>query len=322
MKGSYLDVNYAVRPAKSVERKMLCEAFRCLTPFGPLDTYRYVGFGSTYFTDFTLFHKALGIHQMVSIEQDVDNRVRFNFNRPFKCIRMRFGHSTEMLPLLSWNEKTILWLDYEEKVNENVLEDVATFCSGALPGSVLVVTVNARLPTDEEIRDQSVTDRLAFLQERVGIERVPRDVANRDLSIDGFPRVSRRIIDNEIRETLSNRNRALKHDEQISYVQLFNFLYEDTSPMLTVGGLIYQENRTDKEKISLSGLDKLPFVRKFARPYSIEVPRLTFREIRYLDSQLPVDPKGRLADHNIPKKDLRHYSEIYRYFPAFVEAEV
>jgi len=39
---SYRDINYALRPAKAVERKMLCEAFRRLYPFGNIDAYRYV----------------------------------------------------------------------------------------------------------------------------------------------------------------------------------------------------------------------------------------------------------------------------------------
>jgi hypothetical protein len=299
---------------------MLCEAFRCLTVFGPLDSYRYVGFGSTYFTDFTLFHKTLGIHQMVSIEQDIVNKPRFNFNRPFKCIRMKFGHSTDMLPVLNWHDKTILWLDYEVKVSDDVLEDVATFCGNASPGSVLVVTVNARHPAEEEIEEKSLVDKLGFLQDLVGSDKVPSDVGNSDLGVDGFPRVSRRIIDNAIREILSNRNRTRQVDHELGYTQLFNFQYEDTSPMLTVGGMIHEKKQS--EMIKNSGIEKLPFIRKQSTPYTIDVPKLTFREIRYLDSHLPLTPPEKLRDHKIPKRDLRHYSEIYRYFPTFVEAEL
>jgi hypothetical protein len=61
MAGSYEKINYSLRPAKSIERKMLCDAFRRLSAFGKVENYQYIGFGSTYFSDFSLFHKALGI---------------------------------------------------------------------------------------------------------------------------------------------------------------------------------------------------------------------------------------------------------------------
>ena len=93
MTGSYEKINYALRPAKSIERKMLCEVFRRLTPLGKLESYRYIGFGSTYFTDFILFHKSLGINSMISIEKDEGNKDRFNFNLPFRCINLKFGSS-------------------------------------------------------------------------------------------------------------------------------------------------------------------------------------------------------------------------------------
>ena len=62
-------INYTLRPAKCVERKIMCEF---LTKFGteiPIHKYRYIGFGSFYFSDFVLFHNQLSINNMISIEQ-------------------------------------------------------------------------------------------------------------------------------------------------------------------------------------------------------------------------------------------------------------
>ena len=58
---SYEQINYSLRPAKQIERKMLIEAFRNLTEFGDIGSYRYIGFGSIYFSDFNQVHKSLGI---------------------------------------------------------------------------------------------------------------------------------------------------------------------------------------------------------------------------------------------------------------------
>src|SRR5438128_4044331 len=105
-------INYGLRPCKCIERKMLVEAFRCLGSWGRISSYRYVGFGSHFFNDFILVHKALGIRDMVSVEREKIKKERFDFNRPFKCVKMEYGESTDILPQLTWNVRTICWLDY------------------------------------------------------------------------------------------------------------------------------------------------------------------------------------------------------------------
>ncbi len=97
-RSSYQGINYSLRPGKATERKMLCEAFRKLSFFRKLESYQYVGFGSTYFSDFSLFHKSLGLKNMISIEQNTQDCYRFEFNKPFKCIDLRLGHSNNILP--------------------------------------------------------------------------------------------------------------------------------------------------------------------------------------------------------------------------------
>jgi hypothetical protein len=53
---------------------MLCEIFGRVHPFQPVDEYVYVGFGSVWFQDFILFHRHLGMRDMISIERDADAR--------------------------------------------------------------------------------------------------------------------------------------------------------------------------------------------------------------------------------------------------------
>src|SRR5579864_6705929 len=218
MTASYERIHYGLRPAKNVQRKMLVETLRRLSEFGALDSYRYVGFGSTYFSDFSLFHKALGIRNMISIERDVANRVRFEFNRPFSCISMAFGESSEILSTLTWNIKTILWLDYDGSLEPSVLTDIKFSCANAPAGSVIIVTVNAEpgALTEEN-------PRLQELQNRMGKERIPPDVREADLSDWGTARVFRRILTSEILETLSERSGGLADQNKIKYEQLFDF---------------------------------------------------------------------------------------------------
>ena len=68
MTASFRKIDYRVRPAKHAERMMMCEAFARLGAFDELPSYQYVGLGSVYFVDFLLFHRILGIRDMVNIE--------------------------------------------------------------------------------------------------------------------------------------------------------------------------------------------------------------------------------------------------------------
>jgi len=312
MPGSYEFINYALRPAKNIERRMLCEAFRRLSEFGRLDSYRYIGFGSTYFSDFSLFHKSLRITNNVSIEHDVKNEERFEFNRPYSCIRLEFGESNEILPKLTWDVKTIAWLDYDYKLDQGILTDVAFVCSNAPPGSIIVVTVDAK--------PEEYSKRMKSLKSRVGEQKLPQGLSEPKLGEWGTANISRRIIANEIDTTISARNGGRPTGAKLLYKQLFNFHYADGAKMLTVGGIIYNEGQSDLEE--KCGFEQLDFVRTSEAPYTIEVPSLTLKEIRHLDRQLPCDDLNHVDAPSIPAKDISRYALIYRYFPAFVEAEI
>jgi hypothetical protein len=294
-----------------VERKMLVESIRRLSEFGGLDTYRYVGFGSTYFSDFSLFHKTLGLDRMISIEKDVQNRRRFRFNRPFVCIKLLFGDSNTVLPTLSWRSKVILWLDYDSRLDASVLTDINHFCTYAAPGSMLILTVDARPGTPPE-------DRLKDLQRRVGELKVPPDVTPPRLAQWGTAAAYRRIINNEILEQLNNRNGSIDVPRQILYRQLFNFRYADGTQMVTVGGIIYERRQQNVFGRCAFGKN-LPFIREGEDAYLIEAPNLTFRELHYLDSKLPT--RSALKAQSIPSEDLARYARLYRYFPRFAETE-
>jgi hypothetical protein len=302
---------------------MLCEAFRKLLNFADLSKYRYVGFGSTFFTDFSFIHKSLGLKDLVSIEKEREDKSRFRFNCPYKCIRLIFGDATDVLPNLSWSKKIILWLDYDYKIEESMFTDIGIFISRAQSGSLLLLTMDATpddLPNSPE--DKS---RYAQLLERVGSIKMPLGISENDLVPKNYPRTCYKIINNEIDESLSKRNGGLEN--KLIYKQLFNFLYRDSAPMLTIGGIIY--STSDEEKINKCNFEGLEFVkskRHIFDPYRIIVPNLTFREMRYLDKWLPydrfrgIDKKANirfLSSHLIDD-----YSRIYRYFPNFVEAEM
>ena len=252
---------------------------------------------------------------MVSIERNEHDKARFEFNRPFKCIQIKFGESNDILPSLQWNVKTILWLDYDTQLDDTMLTDISFFCATDVPGSVIIVTVNAHTPAHERPKRS-----LQKLEEKVGKEKVPLGVTGKDLKSWGEAKVYRKIITNEIFQTLTQRNGGLEVGNQIKYKQLFNFHYADGARMLTVGGLLYAEKQS--KTVAKCAFDNLSFFCSDDKPYKIEIPNLTYRELRRLDEHLPVADVGNLQVTPIPEEDVEKYARVYRYFPTFAETEM
>lgn len=311
---SYQKINYGLRPAKQIERKMLVETFRRLSVLGAVEAYRYIGFGSIYFSDFYLIHKALGITNMISIEHHREDESRFRFNLPFSCIDMRFGEATEVLAELSWDAPTILWLDYDYSLAATVLAGVAFFIANAPPGSVLAVTVDA------DIKEPNEED-LSKLTTELGRSRIPAGLDAATLRGWGTASVFKDIINSEIQSTLTARNGPRRSNE-IHYQQLFDFNYSDGTRMLTTGGILYTEFERRHLDGAFTGLDFLKTDAASRDAYEIRVPKLTYRELRHLDKQLPCDTPSDLQAEGIPHEDLERYSQVYRYFPTFAETDI
>lgn len=316
MAGSGNKINYNLRPAKQIERKMLCEAMRKLTPFSKLETYTYIGFGSFYFRDFYLLHKSLGIQNMISIESEITNIERFEFNKPFRCIKVIFGPSNSILPSLDWNLKTIAWLDYDGPLNTSVLTDINFVIQKLSPGSMFIVSVNA-----EPLKKTDTEKPIEIFKNLVGELKVPTDI-NDSSKFSGWEtaNIYYRVIKNEIQEHLSTRNGPRPTNNKFEFKQLFNFHYSDNAKMLTVGGVLIESGQS--HTFDSCAFQDLPFVSLNEIPYLIELPLLTYREIRYLDSKLPNEQIEELKGNGIPEKELREYSKLYRYFPTFAESEM
>jgi hypothetical protein len=318
MAGSYKDIDYRVRPAKSIERKMLAESFRRLVYFRDPAKYLYIGMGSLYFSDFSLFHRSLGFEAMVSIEdcKDPTIQARFRMNVPYGHIQMEFGRAGAVLQKAdAWKASpAIIWLDYDGKLSRECLSNLEYVASNAASGTVLIVSVNAdRLklidPYDDDKNeiDESSLSPLQILEKNVDLERVPLGIKNDNLSGWGIATVYRDVIDAAIRKGLT-----LHSAEGCVYEQIYNFTYTDGARMLTVGGVIFAED--EREKFDSAGFENMEFVRRGQDDYRIDPPKLTYVEMRAINSHSLGLP--------IPPGDVDKFRRTYRYFPHFIEAEV
>ncbi|HUM96818.1 MAG TPA: hypothetical protein PK275_03125 [Chitinophagaceae bacterium] len=322
-------MNYLFRPAKNIERKMLCEAMNRLSVISDVKHYQYVGFGSVYFADFTLFHKQLGIQKLISIECEEDMETRVRFNQPYSCIDVMPGWSYEMLPEVDWgSSKSILWLDYTETLKGYMFKDMATFFQRALSGSMFIISVNVDL-RDTQPSNKTTTQKIVFkLGKDIDVrKRIRSSSIKKEMTKNDYYSIIRSVIDNEVKEIITERNK-LESKERFEYKQLFNFLYQDGQAMLTVGGVLFSEN--DKEKIERMNFKNLEFIVPDEKYFEIKVPHLTYREIHAIDKHLPnfnndaearekalKELKGVVSDDAIHK-----YAKIYRYYPNYTEANL
>ena len=320
---TYRRFNYALRPAKHIQRKMIMDTLQRLDRFRSLRDYRYLGFGSVFFVDFALVHRTLGIRNMVCIEHHESDRPRFLFNRPFSSIKLEFGEAGSVLDRLPWRTPSIVWLDYDYKLDGSVLDDIDTVARRSPHGSVLIVTVDAE---PEELDDEDETDggensqvRVAALEERLG-RSLPSVTSDADLAGWKLANVSRRLIEAQVRAVLADRLFGGERPERMDYRQLFNFEYADGAKMATVGGIIYGMDRADD--VDRCGFDDFRYVSADETAFLIEPPVLTLREIQHLDSQLPTATASRLRAKGLTVEDLERYADLYRYFPRFVDAEI
>lgn len=317
---SYLSVQYALRPAKQVERRMLLDALLLLSETGfSVRDYQYTGMGSIHFVDFAMFHKLLGIRSMLSVEASsgISNRVRFN--APYKnAVDLATDQEIgDVIPCLSTEKRHFLWLDYDSILSEYMLRDLALAATNLSPGSLLLITVDTEPPGLIDVDKKHTEEKHSASNTREYFERVAGDYVkpndgDEDFEYDQLPGVNMRAIRGAIEKGLLGRSDA-------KFRLMFNFLYADGHRMLTLGGMI--GGTKEFKRLRKSQLTNTPYYRyDFSMdPYLIRVPCVTRREQMYLDEHMPWQENWKPQDFELPEQDLEDYAKIYRFFPTYAE---
>jgi hypothetical protein len=311
---SFNEVNYLLRPNKNVERKLIRDCLKALEPRFGISQYAYIGMGSLWFVDFIFAHKELGIKNLKSIEKDEAERARFN--RPYDCVTVAEGESTRVLADLDLvSTPVVVWLDYDSDLKGPWKEDLDIVCPGAVNGSVVILTVNAHRRQLDNVKDPNGTplDRVQALRFLAG-DVVPAALPRERFDTSRFPE----LIADLLLVKLERATRVSGRPER--FVPLFNFSYKDRAPMVTVGGMI-ADNETKQRLDACDLAQRFDFVTG-ASQYTIDVPPLTQREKVAIDQLLPVsgliDVEARLG-WRLPESQRRAYQRFYKYYPVFAE---
>jgi hypothetical protein len=273
-----------------------------------------------WFADFVLFHRALGIKEMISIECKKKAFSRVMDNAPYK-IDVKLGRSEQVLPKISLANRAFLWLDYDDAIDMNMLLDLRTVSGKAQSGTILAVTVRGerareadQAESDADATGRSALERFVTAFNR---QRVPAEADVYDMYGRPFARLSRSMLLAEIQNALVVRNR--KYTDDWRFEPICYFEYADGVLMTTVVGMFFKEE--DRGTFDLCGFKDLPFACNVAEPFVIDVPLITPKEFKYLEAQLPLKPPTYLGLGTIPKEHVLNFERLYRYLPNYAVLE-
>lgn len=311
---SFDHVNYAIRPNKAVERKIIFSNLTTLSSRLPLADFQYVGLGSMWFVDFNIAHRALGITRMTSLERAGFPYSRALFNQPYNCINVIEGDTSRVLPDLPLGERpAIAWMDYDGTISASVLTDISVLTERCATNSILLVTVNAHkgsLP-DKDENGATLGDE-SRLRRVVG-DLLPSPVDPKTFQQRNYPKLICSILQNQFERALVGSGRPEV------FIKLFEVIYSDGPPMATVGGILADRALAEGisqlvQSTSWNGIASEP----------INVPPLTLKEKLTIDRLLPsmaaldtaaLDGVG----IKLEPEQVEAYRRYYRQYPIFGE---
>lgn len=314
-KESDQNINYQIRPSKSIERKMMCELVKEIQIIQGTSELRYIGMGAKYFTDFLLFHNEFGVTDMISIEAERERAMRYEFNKPLKSIQMIYGTTNEVLPQIDQFEEkmNLVWLDYDGAFSEGMLSDIETLCRRLYVGSMFFISCNY------SFAGKASEKRSAF-EKSVGDYFEP-DIEKSRYTNNGIPLIIQELINNLILKVLEKRNRS-DSSRNVQYMQLLFLKYKDGAPMLTIGGILVDDELKNRI-INSNILQKLIYCSRDNECFNIEVPKLTYKEIQLVLREIPITDKeyedNKERFHGIGLDEIRKFEKIYRYYPYYTE---
>lgn len=288
---------YAQRPSKDVTRRIFVDALHQLNHNGALRRYQYVGFGALEFIDFDAIHRGLGISRMYSIEND-PNIERYEANKPYQCIELLSGHSTDMLTKIDWTQLSVVWLDYESQLNDQVFTDVEYLCQKLNPGSILAITLNARPGPLQNRRERLATN--------ISEERVPPNLDDDTLGDWGWAAAQQRALFSAIRRKLQKR------PDSASWWQVLNVHYKDGAQMQLMAGVV--STPVIEPQLESCGLRELSYFRPGVPALEVVIPHLTAHEQRLLRRKLPRVARQRQPSlPGVDPSEIKNYADHYQW---------
>lgn len=302
-------LNYEIRPCKFAERRMLLASIARIMGVLKLK-YQYIGFGGLSFTDFKLFHKELHIKDMYSIEAKYEPN-KLEFNKPYSCINILHGQSSDQLSLVDLSKPSIVWLDYDNTLSMTFFTDLELVLREVPHGSIIIISCNRELKngntpyTNEEFKE-------------IYGSLVLYDITENCCADVNSSETIKRMLEGYCHRIIKERNSI---GDNLSFVPLYNIKYAEYrgARMLTYGGIVLS-SECEKDDLNIDGFDFISTI----QPYEINIPNLTYREASYLNQILDIEEREKeLIDKRIlTATEVEKYKRIYRFLPHFYDVRL
>lgn len=275
-----------------------------------------MGFGSVWFTDFSLMHKMLGVETMISIESDPVIFARATFNKPFRTVEVLEGTSAEVIPALlrdrgDLNSRPwLVWLDYDQVADEEKLEEVQYLLRNLPDNSTFLATFNAQpfkygKPNERALRLQDLFED-AFDASSLSTAGAAKD---EPLFMKALAQTALDFMTSSV----------LRSGRPGGFVPAYNLKYQDGSPMVTVGGFLPTVKSLAATKALVDGDSWQGILEN-----PIITPPLTLREIATLQAALPATSGLSRSDilsmgFDLELGQIKSFEEHYLRYPAFAQ---
>lgn len=302
-------LNYETRPCKFAERRMLLASIARIMGVLKLK-YQYIGFGGLSFTDFKLFHKELHIKEMYSIEAKYEPN-KLEFNKPYSCINILHGQSSDQLSRIDLSKPSIVWLDYDNTLSMTFFTDIELVLREVPHGSIIIISCN------RELKNGNTPYTNDEFKEIYG-SLVPYDITENCCADVNSSETIKRMLEGYCHRIIKERNSI---GDNLSFVPLYNIKYAEYrgARMLTYGGIVLS-SECEKDDLNIDGFDFISTI----QPYEINIPNLTYREASYLNQILDIEEREKeLIDKRIlTATEVEKYKRIYRFLPHFYDVRL
>ena len=200
----------------------------------------------------------------------------------------------------------ILWLDYDDGLHEEQLQDLWQAASALSAGSVLIATIDVEPPAGKT----KPAEWKQYFEEVAGTYLGDRP--NNAYTRQRLVRINSEVVARAISSAVSGR-------PGIEAIPLFNFSYADGHRMLTMGCVIGTAH--ERRRVRASSLsDQIYYRGSFDEDgYYIQVPVVTAKERLRLDSAMPCSDSWVPEEFEMDAAQVKLYREVYRFLPAYAE---
>lgn len=327
------DVPYQLRPNKYVDRQLFVDLVQRVRSYKPEARYVYSSMGGRYMEDARAIYQSLGITDVYSIEENLTNLNRQEFNKPYEFIQCLHKNSKEFVDEFAFfssqfeeDQNFIVWLDYTNPKDWlPQMEEYGRLLSQMSVWDIARITVNANAQAlgSPKGTEDLMTRRLEVFKSRVG--KYPSDATKEEMNSKDFPGVMARTL-----KTVAAKAKAGEAELVVKPIAVFSYS-DGNHPMLSItcillpadaaAGFFSHETITDWPHLPSDWGD----VKK------IDVPTLSLKEKTTMDRLLFGKTAEEIQDglgfsfDETPEDSVRkieQYIDFHRHYPSFVRADI